>query len=71
MKTQEKVNKGDKTGLQPVSKPVEQVPWVKPVYWNTVIRKKMVELGQALCNEKTFVHPLTSRKRKEEKRQTY
>ena len=30
----------NKTGLQPVSRPVEQVPLVHPIYRKTVTRKK-------------------------------
>ena len=31
---------GNKTGLQPVSRPVEQVPLVHPIYRETVFRRK-------------------------------
>ena len=32
--------KVNKAGLQPVSKPVEQIPLVHPIYWKTVTKKK-------------------------------
>ena len=41
-------NKWNRTSLQPVSRPVEQVPSVHPIYRETVFTRKKVELNRKL-----------------------